>query len=197
MSCADHKGHGGATPEELMTTGPDQWWKDVMDAYKYFQDRGHKEIAVGGLSLGGVFSLKLGYTVPIKGIVPMCAPAYIKSEQIMYEGVLQYARNYKKIEGKSPEEIEKEMNEFQKIPIDTIKALQNLIADVRDHIDMIYAPLFVVQARNDGMINTEVQILFITERNPRKKKSSGMSIQGMSSHWIRKRINCTKMFISF
>ena len=63
--------------------------------------------------------------------------------------------NYKKIEGKSPEEIEKEMNEFQKIPMDTIKALQNLIADVRDHIDMIYAPLFVVQARNDGMINTD------------------------------------------
>ena len=24
------KGHGGATPEELMTTGPDQWWKDVI-----------------------------------------------------------------------------------------------------------------------------------------------------------------------
>ena len=149
------KGHGGATPEELMTTGPDQWWKDVMDAYKYLQDRGHKEIAVGGLSLGGVFSLKLGYTVPVKGIVTMCAPAYIKSEQIMYEGVLQYARNYKKIEGKSPEEIEEEMDEFQKTPIDTIKALQNLIADVRDHIDMIYAPLFVVQARNDGMINTD------------------------------------------
>ena len=63
--------------------------------------------------------------------------------------------NYKKIEGKSPEEIEKEMDEFQKIPMNTIKALQNLIADVRDHIDMIYAPLFVVQARNDGMINTD------------------------------------------
>ena len=40
-----------------------------------------------------------------------------------------------------------EMNEFQKTPMNTLKALQNLIADVRDHVDMIYAPLFVVQAR--------------------------------------------------
>ena len=45
------------------------------------------------------------------------------------------------------------MNEFQKTPMKTLKALQNLIAEVRDHIDMIYAPLFVVQARHDQMIN--------------------------------------------
>ena len=31
----------------------------------------------------------------------MCAPAYIKSEEVMYEGILEYAREYKKIEGKS------------------------------------------------------------------------------------------------
>ena len=59
------------------------------------KNKGHKEIAVAGLSLGGVFSLKLGYTVPIKGIVPMCAPAYIKSEEVMYEGILEYAENIK------------------------------------------------------------------------------------------------------
>ena len=72
-----------------------------MMGYDLLKSKGHNEIAVAGLSLGGVFSLKLGYTVPIKGIVSMCAPMYIKSEEVMYEGVLQYARNYKKYEGKS------------------------------------------------------------------------------------------------
>src|SRR6476660_9997848 len=98
-----YKGHG-VPPEELVSTGPSDWCKDVMMAYDFLKSKGHEEIAVAGLSLGGVFSLKLGYTVPIKGIVSMCAPMYIKSEQIMYEGVLKYTRNYKKIEGKSPEE---------------------------------------------------------------------------------------------
>ena len=37
----------------------------------------------------------------------------------------------------------------------TLKALQALIADVRNHVDMIYAPTFVVQARHDQMINTD------------------------------------------
>ncbi len=44
----------------------------------------------------------------------MCAPMYIKSEQTMYEGVLAYAREYKKREGKSDEQIEREMTEFAK-----------------------------------------------------------------------------------
>ncbi|WML30115.1 carboxylesterase [Neobacillus sp. OS1-32] len=149
-----YKGHG-VPPEELVHTGPEDWWQDVMNGYHFLKNSGHKEIAVAGLSLGGVFSLKLGYTVPIKGIVPMCAPMYIKSEQVMYEGVLEYAREFKKREGKSEEQIELEMNEFKKTPMNTLKALQELIADVRENVDTIFAPTFVVQARHDKMINTE------------------------------------------
>lgn len=149
-----YKGHG-VPPEELVHTGPEDWWKDVMDGYELLKNKGHKEIAVAGLSLGGVFSLKLGYTVPVKGIVPICAPMYIKSEEVMYEGILEYAREYKRLEGKAPETIAEEMEAFQKTPMTTLKALQNLIADVRQHVDMIYSPTFVVQARNDYMINTD------------------------------------------
>ncbi|MCG6197728.1 carboxylesterase, partial [Anoxybacillus sp. LAT_38] len=87
------------------------------------------------------------------GIVTMCAPMYIKSEETMYEGVLEYAREYKKREGKSEEQIEQEMERFKQTPMKTLKALQELIADVRAHLDLVYAPTFVVQARHDEMIN--------------------------------------------
>lgn len=149
-----YKGHG-VPPEELVHTGPEDWWQDVTEAYQLLKDKGFEKIAVVGLSLGGVFSLKLGYTVPVLGVVPMCAPMYIKSEETMYQGILAYAREYKKREQKSPEQIEQEMLEFQQTPMNTLKALQQLIADVRNNVDMIYAPTFVVQARHDEMINTD------------------------------------------
>lgn len=149
-----YKGHG-VPPEELVHTGPEDWWKDVTNAYEFLKNEGYEEIAVVGLSLGGVFSLKLGYTVPVKGIVPMCAPMEMKSEEVMYKGVLAYAKEYKKLEGKSDELIEKEMNEFEKTPMKTLTALRELIANVRNNVDMVYAPVFVVQARHDRMINTE------------------------------------------
>ncbi|MFC3886610.1 alpha/beta hydrolase [Bacillus songklensis] len=161
-----YKGHG-VPPEELVHTGPDDWWEDVINAYQFLRDRGHESIAAVGLSLGGVFSLKLGYTVPIKGIVPMCAPMYIKSEEVMYQGVLEYAREYKKREGKTPEQIEQEMNQFA--PMKTLKALQNLISEVRNSVDMIYAPTFVVQARHDHMINTDsANIIYNEVESPDK-----------------------------
>ncbi|WP_099352521.1 alpha/beta hydrolase [Fredinandcohnia onubensis] len=164
-----YKGHG-VPPEELVHTGPEDWWEDVMNGYQLLKDKGYENIAVAGLSLGGVFSLKLGYTVPIKGIVTMCAPMYLKSEEVMYQGVVEYAREYKRFEGKSPEQIDQEIEAFKKTPMNTLKALQNLIAEVRDNVDMIYSPTFVAQARHDKMINPDsANIIYEAVENDFKK----------------------------
>lgn len=83
------------------------WYKDAVDGYDYLVEQGYDEIAVAGLSLGGVFALKLSLNRSVKGIVTMCTPMYIKTEGAMYEGVLEYARNFKKYEGKDEATIEK------------------------------------------------------------------------------------------
>lgn len=49
-----YRGHGTA-PEKLITTNPDEWWQDVQEAYQRLHEAGYQEIAVAGLSLGGVF----------------------------------------------------------------------------------------------------------------------------------------------
>lgn len=164
-----YKGHG-VPPEELVHTGPEDWWEDVLDAYEHLKRLGYEEIAVVGLSLGGVFSLKLGYTLPIKGIIPMCAPMHIKSEETMYQGVLAYAEEYKRRERKSDEQIAREMERFKQTPMTTLKALQQLLQDVRNNIDMIYTPTFVVQARHDEMINTESATIIYHEVEADNKK---------------------------
>ena len=161
-----YKGHG-VPPEELVDYGPADWWKDCTRAYDRLRAMGHKEIAVAGLSLGGVFSLKLGYTVPVKGIVTMCSPMYIKSEEVMYKGVLEYAREYKKREGKDQEQIDAEMNRFR--PMKTLKALQELIGDVRDHVNHVDVPLFVAQARHDHMIDIDSANIIYNSANTEQK----------------------------
>lgn len=163
------KGHG-VPPEQLVHTGPEDWWQDVLAGYQFLKDKGYGKIAVCGLSLGGVFSIKLGYTEPVKAIIPMCAPMYIKSEEVMYEGILQYAKEYKTKEGKSSEQIEAEMEQFKHTPMKTLKALQQLITDVRNHVDHIYAPTFVVQARHDHMINTDSANIIYNEVQTDEKK---------------------------
>ncbi|MGE6553981.1 alpha/beta fold hydrolase [Exiguobacterium sp. Helios] len=147
-----YKGHA-APPEELTKTGPADWWQDVLDGYEELKAKGYDEIAVCGLSLGGVMSLRLSMHRPVKAVIPMCAPAYIKSEDVMYAGVTEYAREFKKREGKSVEEIEQEMAVFEPMP--TLKDLQALLKETRDSLEDVYAPTLVIQARNDHMINTD------------------------------------------
>lgn len=164
-----YKGHG-VPPEELLKTGPEDWWQDVLDGYHFLKNKGYEEIAVAGLSLGGVFSLKLGYTVPIKGIIPMCAPMSMRCKEVLYQGVLDYAREYKRQEGKSKEIIEKEMEEFKKMPMKTLDGLHELVAEIREQIDLIYAPIFVVQARHDKMIDIEsANIIYNGVESPMKE----------------------------
>ncbi|MEK3937397.1 carboxylesterase [Sporosarcina sp. FSL W7-1349] len=154
-SLAPHyKGHG-VPPEELIKTGPDEWWQDVVNGYNQLKDAGYDEIAVIGLSLGGVFSLKVGYNMPVKGIATMCAPMSMRTTDLMYEGVLKYAREYKRFEGKSEEEIEKEVEALEQKSMPSLADLRELVYDVRDHVDHIYAPLFVVQATQDDVIDPD------------------------------------------
>lgn len=154
-SLAPHyKGHG-VPPEELIQSGPAEWWQDVLAGYNQLKEAGYDEIAVAGLSLGGVFSLKLGYNMPVKGIVTMCAPMSMKTTDLMYEGVLSYAREYKKFEGKDEQQIEKDMEVLQQQSMPSLADLRALIYDVRDHIDHIYAPLFVTQGSLDDVIEPD------------------------------------------
>lgn len=154
-SIAPHYAGHGVAPERLVDTGPDDWWKDVEQAYNTLMEEGYTDIAVAGLSLGGVFSLKLGYTKPIKGIVTMCAPMTMKTTDLMYQGVLKYAREYKRFEGKSNELIEKELEAFQQKPMESLTDLRELVADVRQHVDHVYAPLLVVQGELDTVIDID------------------------------------------
>lgn len=170
-SLAPHyKGHG-VRPEELIKTGPEEWWEDVLAGYNQLKEAGYDEIAVAGLSLGGVFSLKLGYNIPLKGIVTMCAPMTMRTTDIMYEGVLEYAAEYKKFEGKEEAVIKEEVAALREQTMPTLDDLRNLIYDVREQIDHIYAPIFITQGSLDKVIDPDsANVIFDNVESIEKEK---------------------------
>jgi carboxylesterase len=152
-SLAPHyKGHG-VPPEELILSNPDEWWQDVLNGYNELKQAGYEEIAVAGLSLGGVYSLKLALNQPVKGIVTMCSPMTMRTTDKMFEGVLEYAKQYKKQQGKSEQEIELEIEAIHAQGMPSLPQLQQLIYDVRQSIDLLYAPILVIQSRQDEVID--------------------------------------------
>lgn len=164
-----YKGHG-VPPEELIHTNPDEWWQSVLDAYHTLLDAGYKEIAVAGLSLGGVFSLKLGYSFPVKGIVTMCAPMSMKTTDLMFEGVLQYAERFNRYFEKNDEAAQKRIDYLKEQGMPSLKELRELVYDVREHVDEVYAPILVVQGRKDNVIDVQsAPYIFETVESNNKK----------------------------
>lgn len=147
-----YSGHA-VPPEQLVRTTPDDWWRDAEGAYQYLLRLGYREIAVGGLSMGGVFSLRCGYTFPVKGIVPMCAPAIPGKQERIYAGALKYAENYMAMQGKDKEEVAAAMTEFKKKLPRLLDAIGGQVDETRLNLSRIHAPAFIVQASRDEMID--------------------------------------------
>ncbi|MGL6145988.1 MAG: alpha/beta hydrolase, partial [Macrococcoides caseolyticum] len=70
-----YEGHG-VPPEELLASSPHVWWSQVLEAYDFLVEKGYNEIAVAGLSLGGVFALKLAQYRDVLAVATMCSPMY-------------------------------------------------------------------------------------------------------------------------
>ncbi|MFC3041349.1 alpha/beta hydrolase [Virgibacillus xinjiangensis] len=149
-----YRGHG-LPPEDLVETNAEQWWEDVKNAYKHLQELGYEEIAVAGLSLGGVLGLKLAYSEKVKAVIPMCSPMFFDNSTQLTKGFELFSKEYKQLEGKDKETVDQEIERLIDRSGEVFSHLENSINEVREEIDTIYAPAFVVQARKDEMINTE------------------------------------------
>lgn len=148
------RGHG-LTPEELMKATPDEWWEDVLKAYNHLKDLGYKEIAVAGLSLGGALSIKLANCEKVKGVIPMCAPIFADNEKQLTGAFKHFAKQFKQFEQKSAATIERELAVLMEDFTGLYQKIAESIDEVRGHVETIYTPTFVVQARHDQIINPE------------------------------------------
>ncbi|MEI4768251.1 alpha/beta fold hydrolase [Psychrobacillus sp. FJAT-51614] len=149
-----YSGHGVA-PEELLQTSPSDWWKDAVDGYFHLKNMGYDEIAVAGISLGGVFSLKVAEEFPVKAVVSMCAPIKRNSTNGLFERLFNYAKIYKSFEGKSKDIIIEELEELKNLPIDSLNGIQELTENTSVQLNSITSPTLVLQGALDDAIYQE------------------------------------------
>jgi carboxylesterase len=149
-----YRGHD-QPPEELIKATPEEWWQDVQQAFHHLEELGYKEIAVAGLSLGGVLGLRLAYSQKTKAIITMCTPMFFDNETQLTQGYKDFSKEYKQLEGKEEAQIEEEVDELMNNSSSAFSRLGDFIGSVKNEIDTIYTPTMVVQAEQDEMINTD------------------------------------------
>ena len=143
-----YKGHG-LDPLTLVQSNPHEWWDSVVEGYDILREKGYEEIAVAGVSLGGVFSLKLGVERPMKAIVTMSAPAIAKSPDSLQSRIVDYAINYKKLSGKyDPSKDTREaISELVQMP--SLTTLQTMINETSSKLNTVNTPVHVLRGLED------------------------------------------------
>lgn len=154
-----YSGHG-LTAEELLTYRPSDWWQDVLNAYQWLKDEGFEKIAVIGLSLGGVFALKVGQELEINGVLTMSVPIH-REATFLHKRVFHYAKEYKRLEGKNEEQINLEMNFLQNMSIDSLVEFQQLIDSTMGKLALLTSPIRILYGELDEPLYKEsAEVIF-------------------------------------
>lgn len=143
-----YKGHG-VDPLTLIKTDPLEWWNSAVEGYDELRSKGYEEIAVAGVSLGGVFSLRLGEERPTKAIVTMSAPALSKSVDSLQQRIISYTINYKKLTGTFNEVEDNPETLAKRFRMPKLEYLQGIINDTSSKLNQIETPVHILRGLND------------------------------------------------
>ncbi|MBD8034769.1 MULTISPECIES: alpha/beta hydrolase [Solibacillus] len=163
-----YKGHGGG-PDLLIQSQPTEWWDSVIEGYDDLRNRGYEEIAVAGVSLGGIFSLKLGEERPTKAIVTMSAPAMSKSTDSLQNRIVEYAINYKKLSGTYDETVDSHTKIAELMKMPSLNYLQSMINETSEKLNVIETPVHILRGFEDDEYYCESADLIYSSVNSRIK----------------------------
>lgn len=156
------KGHGTTEPEDILNTAPKDWVNDAKEAIRFLHEKGYKEIAVFGLSMGGVIATKLLVDKePVLAGGTFCSPVMnFRNGNNVRKEFLAYVQILKKKAGYSELEINNLMPEVERKLDNQLDEISELTESMEPHYSEINHPFFIAQAGQDELVDPQIAISF-------------------------------------
>lgn len=142
----NYPGHG-LPLKELTKYNIQDWWKVVVDAYHLLEQEEYQEIYATGVSLGGLFTLRLAEHFDLKRIIVMSAP-HKKGEGGIAKRLEVYGQRMNQILNLDETESMKQLNYINEYD-EQIEVFQQMINDIMSHLDTIKIPTKVMYGEQD------------------------------------------------
>ncbi|WP_010306300.1 alpha/beta hydrolase [Kurthia senegalensis] len=133
-----YKGHG-ESPNQFLQYDLADWWQDAVDALNELYARGYETIHVIGVSLGGLFTLRLAQLYCVTSVVTMSVPNHSAMNHLP-KRLNQYVENYLKIIGTTDEQIEYEKHTHEQRGKEMIEHLLEFIDLVQQRAHDVHVP---------------------------------------------------------
>ena len=148
-------GHATLSPEDILAKNPSNWWDDSIKAVKFLQEKGYEQLAIFGLSMGGIVAMRM-LTEQIPGVIgggSFCSPIF-PVENHVPENFILYAEKVLTTAG-IPKENQVERLSFIKDAVfKQLKEIEAFSGQTANLLPNIEQPIFIAQAGKDEMIDS-------------------------------------------
>ncbi|SLM86396.1 MULTISPECIES: alpha/beta fold hydrolase [Vagococcus] len=150
-------GHGTNDPMNILNITPQTWYEDGKKALYQLKNDGFEEIAVFGLSMGGLFAMKLIEDYPEEFVAggAFCSPLNPGSEQQIYPNFLKYCEFMYKKTSTSPSELQQKLDMIKEPLKNQLQAILEVTSKTSKKLGIIKLPIFLAQSALDEMIDSQ------------------------------------------
>ncbi|MFC3634569.1 alpha/beta hydrolase [Enterococcus rivorum] len=146
-------GHGTLRPEDILAESITKWQQDALDAVTFLKEKGYEQVAVFGLSLGGLIATHL-LTESLQGIIGggfFCSPIFPVKNKVP-ENFLKYAENIFSITKINEPDKQQRLQRIQRDVLQQMEEIELFSVKTSEKLNQISVPVFMAQAGNDEMI---------------------------------------------
>lgn len=148
-------GHATGDPADILRLGsPTQWWTDTRSAIADLRTRGYQQIAILGLSLGGLFATRALQTDPqLVGGGTLASPVIFRGPTRVPQTFVQMARAVYQRTTLSESQQQAKLAWIRHQLPTQLTAIQAFTDTTATHLDRIQQPFFIAQGTADEMID--------------------------------------------
>lgn len=149
-------GHGGDPCRILSDGNPDAWWEDTQLAIRRLRDSGHDQLAIFGLSLGGLFATRaLENDQQLRGGGVFASPITSWGRSNVPEYFPRLAMNYYHREQTPAATVATKMAWIKDHLPAQLAVIQAMTKQLDANLDRLHQPFFIAQGGHDEMIDSD------------------------------------------
>lgn len=147
-------GHGTLEPLDILDASVERWRQDVRDSVAYLKAEGITQLAVFGLSMGGILAMDL-LTEDDPAIIAggvFCSPLFPGSNRVT-ESFLRYSEGVYRKQGLAESVAKERLDQLAAHQPEQLQAIENLAAKAAQKLPNVTQPVYIAQGGADQMID--------------------------------------------
>ncbi len=147
-------GHGTKDPENVLEVSVEDWIQNAKEALLFLKEKGYQDIAVFGLSLGGVIAIKTLIDEEVIAGGTFSSPLIPSDINNVRTEFLRFMKQEKLKLGVSESDYEQHLPVLEQKLDQQMAEIQGLVKTMMPHYSEIRKPIFIGQGSDDELIDS-------------------------------------------